>query len=112
MKTMRAIKMIALLPVIFVATYCPSAAHGNFITDLSVNISPEASGRYRYEYTLTNDPTSDRSVTSFTLDVASDADLQAVSGPVDWLVTYDPGNTFVLWESPDALFDLAPSATT
>jgi hypothetical protein len=86
------------IAVLFLA-FCASPARADFITVLSVNQTLDsASGLFRYEYTLINETTSDHFVTSWVLGVASNANLQLVSGPSDWDLLYSPGDTSITWE--------------
>ncbi len=81
---------------------------GGLLTSLTVDVAPQPGGLTRYEYTLTNEATSDLSVFQFSLDVALNADLQLLSGPTGWDIIYNPGDSQVIWSSPDSSTDLLP----
>lgn len=85
----------------------PVACAG-LITSLSVEVSPGAGGQFRYDYTLTNESTSDLPVIGFALDIAATADLTNLIGPSGWNVSYSTGDTVISWESPDPSTDLLP----
>ena len=78
---------------------------------MAVNQTAEPGSLFRYEYTLTNQPTSDLPAVSFALSVAASANLQSLSGPTGWDVAYSTGETTVTWISTDPSFDLQPSTS-
>jgi hypothetical protein len=92
-----------------------ATARGDFITTLTVVQDTAPDGLFRYTYTLSNDAASTQTVNLFQLDVAPDANLQAITNTVDWDVTYASGASTIIWTSaflPDfTTNDLDPGTT-
>ena len=88
-----------------------SNAHGGFLTTLTVITTPEAGGLTLYSYTLTDQPTSTINAEVFILQVSSQANLQTITGPDTWDLAYNPGDSQVIWSSPDPSTDLLPGSS-
>ena len=107
---MKLFKTICLAVIILVAR-SPASVRGDFITDLSVNTTSQPGGLFLYNYTLTNGPTSTLNAEGLSIGVSAAANLQAISGPNGWDVSYDPGSLLVTWESSDLSTDLLPKSS-
>lgn len=83
-----------------------SSVRGDFITNVSATVTQEADGRFLYDYTLTNEITSDLPAVEFALDVGKDADLLGLYAPTGWEITYTPGFSSVDFASPSATTDI------
>lgn len=86
-------------------------ARGDFVTTLSVDQTVTAGELFQYSYTLTNQPQSDHYVAIFLLDVAADAGLRSITGPIGWDASYASGDTAISWVSSDPSTDLAPGSS-
>jgi hypothetical protein len=81
---------------------------GDFITTLTVDLTSQPGSLNRYEYILTDQTNSSLPVFSFSLNVASDANLSLLSGPAGWDISYNPSDSQVIWTSLDSSTDLLP----
>jgi hypothetical protein len=92
-----------------------ATARGDLITTLTVVQDTAPDGLNRYTYTLTNLAASTQPVTLLQIDVATAADLQAISNTIAWDVTYAPGSSNITWTSaiqPDGTTnDLMPGSS-
>ncbi len=86
------------------------SARGDLVTTLSATATEIDSGLFRYEYTLTNELSSTLSVTDFFLDVSPFADLQAITAPVGFIISYSAGDPDITFSSPEAAFDILPGS--
>jgi hypothetical protein len=87
------------------------AARGDFITSLSVTVTPQAGGMFLYSYTLSNSSQSSLAAVALDLDVDTAANLQALSGPAGWGIFYQPGDSLSSWQSPGPQTDLLPGSS-
>ena len=78
-----------------------ATARAEFITTLTASETPQPGGLTLYQYTLTNDPTSTLNAEGLAISVDANADLQSITGPTGWDISYLPGDTLVTWESSD-----------
>jgi hypothetical protein len=74
-------------------------ARAQLVSSLSVLQDMAPSGLFRYTYTLANDAASTQYIPLFQLNVALNADLQALSNTVGRDVTYIAGAPSVIWTS-------------
>src|SRR5688500_6433432 len=89
-----------------------ASTRADFLTSLTVDLTPQSGGLTQYEYSLTNEVNSDLPVFQFSLDVAVDADLTLISGPLGWDIIYVAGENQIIWSSVDQSTDLSPGTTT
>jgi hypothetical protein len=107
MTSLRAIARIGLFGIISLS-WGWTSAQGDFLTTLTVDVSPEASNLFLYNYTLSNHNDSDLPAAAFSLDIAAQADLQSITGRAGWDIFYSARDTLISWESSAASFDLPP----
>ena len=81
------------------------------LTSLTVQTTAEADGLTLYEYTLTNDASSDEEVVGLSIYVNPASDLQEITAPNGWNSSYLPGDWFVGWDI-DPLSTLLPGSST
>lgn len=81
-----------------------SVAHGQLITDLSVDVTQE-DGIYTYEYTLKNSDFSGVAVNSFFMDTVKGADVIDMFAPENWVSEYtaSENNLQALWLAGEGL---------
>jgi PEP-CTERM motif len=83
------------------------SAEADFITSLSVNVSPTG-GIFQYDYTLMNSTQSTVSAYVFALAVDPAANLQSIGTPIGWDSTYNVGDTSITWSAPSDQLALEP----
>lgn len=86
-------------------------ARADFTTTVTQITTPVSGNLFRYDYTLTNDPSSTLPITDFFIDVSPDADLQSLSAPAGFIISYSPGDLDVSFSSPDPSSDILPGAS-
>ncbi|MEW4569260.1 PEP-CTERM sorting domain-containing protein [Tautonia sp. JC769] len=89
----------------------PSMTRAEFLTSLSVETTPWGGDRTLYTYTLENSNASTLNAVQFALEVSPTADLDHLSGPVGWLITYEPGDETIDFLSLAEETDLQPGST-
>src|SRR4051812_45634530 len=99
-------KMLPLMVMLLVLH--AASAHADPITTLTVEQTTDPSGLFRYEYPLTNEASGNVSAGALALDVSPAADLQELTGPAGWDITYATGDDVISWVSSDPTFDLLP----
>src|SRR5262245_29142879 len=102
----------AILTVMVAAAFWLSSrpAHADLMFTLSATIAPEANSKYLYEYDLSVLPDSTLGASSLALHVAGTADVMMLTGPSGWDSSFSALDGLVLFESPDASFDIPPNA--
>lgn len=100
--------LAALILAVTVAGLAPARA--DLITTLSETTLLEG-GLFRFDFTLTNAMTSTLPVTDFFIEVSPFANLQSLSAPTGFIISYLPGDPDVTFSSPDPMFDLLPGRT-
>lgn len=86
----------------------PSAARGDLITSLTVDVTQTGGGPYTYSYSLSVDPNSTLGAAQFFLEVSPTANLGAVSAPSGWAEIYSAGDPDIFFLSLDPSTDVAP----
>jgi hypothetical protein len=86
----------------------PVAGRADLVVDVSVTVTETPAGSRRYEYLVQNEPASTLSINTFVLDVGTDADLQSLTAPLNWISDYSPAEpSFELaWISAADSFDI------
>src|SRR5262249_48761207 len=99
--------------IIAVTLFCGDArfARGGLITHVMVDITTQPNGEYDYLYTIADDAASTLPVVEFTLTVDPTASLESVSGPSEWLITYNTGGPLVDWSSPSSAAGIQPGGS-
>jgi len=109
---MNCMKFGLVLVVFTLAAFFPlGKAQADMITSLSVSVTPAGGGLDLFDYTLINSAQSTVSVYLFALPVDSSANLQSISMPTDWGVTYNTGDTSITWTASTDQDAIAPGST-
>ena len=86
--------------VFMLPMFSPIDTRADLITSLSVDVTPTEGGFDEYAYTLTNSSQSTVSVYAFGLSVNVGANLQSITSPKGWDVTYAEGDSSITWSAP------------
>lgn len=105
------IRVNLFLFLLTVAT-CSQSARADLLSKLTVSTNQQSDGSFIYAYMLTNESASSLPVVGLSLTVSVDADLRDIAGPSGWNVGYTPGDTSIIWESSEAMFDLSAGSST
>lgn len=104
-------KSLPVAAAVLACFLCATPASAAFLTTLFVEVTPQANGSTRYEYSLTNLSTSTLPAVQFALAVSPDADLRGMTGPEGWFITYQTGGETIDFLSLSEDTDLMPGAT-
>ena len=110
-RALRSIFFLAL--ALALALTATTANRADLVTSLSVTVTHEANGLYRYDYILSVGAKSTAGASNFnmTVDPAAALIFGAASAPSGWDVSYMAGDPAVMFSSPDPTLDIAPGAT-
>lgn len=87
------------------------SARGDLIFTLSAQVTHEADATYLYEYELFVSPDSTLGASTLALGVSPLADPMALTGPDGWDTSFSALDGLILFQSPDAMFDIGPGLT-
>ena len=105
----RNLKFFLVVPMLM--SSFPTETRADLITSLSVSVTSTGGGLEAYDYTLANLTQSTVSVYAFALSVDGGADLQSISSPTGWDVTYNAGDTSITWSAPTSDAAIAPGSS-
>ena len=104
-------KKLHLLLMFVILSLYANVSRAEFLTSLTAEVTSQQNGIFLYEYLLTNEAGSTLPAVEFVLTVPETANLQNISGPENWEITYAAGDFTVAWGSSQSATDIQPGQT-